>query len=169
MFHSFVFGVKLELVYCYCYECSIIINKSVKQTYDLSQLAIISTMAKHICKEIAKAHEIDLRDTFSSIDVRGENYAGKVGGGSGGEKSKVASGGDGEGGRQVVLGEGKELKVVVANMRGGGKVKEEGGAVATVGSEGEGCGGPKFIEKAGDNAGRKRGQYVCYICTDTLK
>ena len=147
-----------------------------KQTYDLSQLDIISAMAKHICKEIlfevtgrtvdiARAHEIDLRDTFSSIDVRGENYAGKVGGGSGGEKGKVASGGDGEGGRQVVLGEGKELKVVVANMRGEKKVKEEGGAVAIVGSEGEGCGGPKFIEKAGDNAGRKRGQYVCYICT----
>ena len=131
-------------------------------------------MTKNMCKEIlfevtgnavdiARAHEIDLHDTFSSIDVRGANYEGKVGGGSGGEKSKVASGGEGE--RKVVLGEGKELKVVVANMKGEKKVKEEGGAVANVGSEGEGCGGPKFIEKAGDNAGRKRGQYVCYICT----
>ena len=103
---------------------------------------------------IARAHEIDLRDTFSSIDVRGGNYAGKVGGGSGGEKSKVASGGEGE--RKVVLGEGKELKVVVANLKGEKKVKEEGMAVAKVGSVGEGCGGPKFIEKAGDTAGRKK-------------
>ena len=113
--------------------------------------------------DIARAHEIYLCDIFNSIDVRGANYVGKVGGGSGGEKSKVASGGEGE--RKVVLGEGSELKVVVANMRGEKKVKGEGGAVAKVGSEGEGCGGPKFIEKAGDNAGRKRGQYVCYICT----
>ena len=30
--------------------------------------------------DISRAHEIDLRDTFSSIDVRGANYAGKVGG-----------------------------------------------------------------------------------------
>ena len=42
----------------------------------------------------------------------------------------MASGGDGEGGRQVVLGEGKELKVVVANMKGEKKVKEDGMAVA---------------------------------------
>ena len=147
-----------------------------KQTYDLSQLAILSTMARHVCKEIlfevtgnavdiANAHEIDLRDTFGSTDVRGANYAGKVRGGNGG-KIKVESGG--EGGRRVVLGEGKELKVVVANMKGEKKAKEEGGAVAKVGSVGEGCGGPKFIEKAGDNAGRKRGQYACYICIGIL-
>ena len=61
--------------------------------------------------------------------------------------------------------EGQELKVVVANMKGEKKVKENSMAVAKVGSVGEGCGGPKFIEKAGDTAGRKRGQYVCYICT----
>ena len=68
----------------YCCECSIIINKSVKQTYDLSQLAILSAMARHVCKEIlfevtgnavdiANAHEIDLRGTFGSMDVRGES------------------------------------------------------------------------------------------------
>ena len=78
----------MEPVYCHCYERSIILNKSVKQAYDMSQLAIIRTMAKHICKEIlfevtgnavhiAKAHEIDLHDTFSSIDVRGGTMRGK--------------------------------------------------------------------------------------------
>ena len=148
-----------------------------KQTYDLSQLAILRAMARHVCKEIlfevtgnavdiANAHEIDLHDNFGSIDVRGANYVGKVGGGNS-EKNKVESGG--EGGRRVVLGEGKELKVVVANLKGEKKAKEEGGAVAKVGSVGEGCGGPKFIEKASDNAGRKRGQYVCYICTGILE
>ena len=83
------------------------------------------------------------------------------------ERNKVDNGG--EGGRRVVLEEGKELKVVVANLKGEKKAKEEGGAVAKVGSVGEGCGGPKFIEKAGDNAGRQRGQYVCYICTGILE
>ena len=131
-------------------------------------------MTSDMCKEIlfkvtgnavdiARAHEIDLRETFGSIDVRGGNYAGKGGGGSGGEKVKGACGGEGD--RRVVLGEGRELKVVVANRKGEKKEKVEGGVVAKVGSKGEGCGGPKFVETAGGNAGRERGQYVCYICT----
>ena len=85
---SFVCGVKLEPVYCYCCEHLIIINKSVKQTYDLSQLVIINAMAKHVCKEIlfevtgnavdiAQAHEIDLREAFGSINVRGGTIRGK--------------------------------------------------------------------------------------------
>ena len=130
----------------------------------------------HICKEIlfevsgnavdiARAHEIDLCSTFNSVDFRGGNSEGKAGG-KNSERNKVDKGGEGE--RRVVLEEGKELKVVVANLRGEKKTKGEGGAVAKVGSVGEGCGGPKFIEKAGDNAGRQRGQYICYICTGIL-
>ena len=84
-------------------------------------------------------------------------------GGSGGEKGKVAGGGEGD--RRVVIGEGSEIKVIVANMKGK-KGKAEGGAVAKV--EGEGCGGPKVIETVGGNAGRERGPYVCLICTGTL-
>ena len=53
------------------------------------------------------------------------------------------------GGREIVLEGGKGLKVVVAREKKG---KGEGGAVARV-------------EKAGDNAGRQRGEYVCCVCT----
>ena len=78
-----------------------------------------------------------------------------------GQKLWIKEGGE----RKIVLEGGKGLKVVVAREK---KAKGEGGAVARVGSKGEGCGGPKFVEKAGDNAGRQRGEYVCCVCTGML-
>ena len=72
---------------------------------------------------------------------------------------------EGEGERKIILEVGRDLKVVVAREK---KAKGEGGAVARVGLKGEGCGGPKFLEKAEDNAGRQRGEYVCCVCTGML-
>ena len=99
---------------------------------------------------------------FNSVGFRGEDGEGKLWA-SDGEGKKVDKGGEGE--RKIVLEGGKGLKMVVAREK---KAKGEGGAVARVGSKGEGCGGPKFVEKAGDNAGRQRGEYVCCVCTGML-
>ena len=128
---------------------------------------------QQICKEllydvtgnavdIARTHKIDLRSAFNSVGFRGEDGEGKLRA-SDGEGEKVDRGGEGE--RKIVLEGGKGLKVVVAREK---KAKGEGGAVARVGSKGEGCGSPKFVEKAGDNAGRQRGEYVCCVCTGIL-
>ena len=95
----------------------------------------------HICKEIlfevsgnavdiARAHEIDLRSTFNSVDFRGGNSEGKARG-KDSEGNKVDKGGEGE--RRIVLEEGKDLEVVAANLRGEKKAKGEGGALAQVG------------------------------------
>ena len=112
--------------------------------------------------DIARANKIDLRSAFNSVDFRGGDSEGKLRGGDGGG-NKVNKGGEGV--REIVLEGGKGLKVVVAREK---KAKGEGGAVARVRSKGDGCGGPKFIEKAGDNAGRQRGEYVCCICIGML-
>ena len=96
------------------------------------------------------------------MDFRGEKSEGNSRGRDG-EGNKVDKGGEGE--WRIVLEGGRNLKVVVAREK---KAKGEGGAVARVGSKGEGCGGPKFIEKAGDNAGRQRGEFVCCVCTGML-
>ena len=66
----------------------------------------------------------------------------------------------------MVVGDGgRDVKVEVKNGKGekikGNKV--EGGVLKVVVNGGE-C-GPKFVETEADNAGRERGQYVCYICT----
>ena len=111
--------------------------------------------------ELGKAPEIDLRDMFGAVDIREGDHAGKGGGKGGSGLEQVASGG-GESDRKVVVGDGgRDVKVVVMNRKGEKKGnKAEGGVVA----KGGGC-GPKFVETEADNAGRERGQYVCYICT----
>ena len=78
---------------------------------------------------------------------------------------EVASGGGKSGWKVVVGDEGRDVKVEVKNRKGekitGNKV--EGGVLKVVVKGGDG--GPKFVETEADNAGRQRGQYVCYICT----
>ena len=129
---------------------------------------------QQICKEllfevsgnavdIAHAHKIDIRSAFNSVGFRGEDGEGILRASGQGRVKIVDKGGEVE--RKIVLEGGKGLKVVVAREK---EAKGEGGAVARVGSKGEGCGGPKFVEKAGDNAGRQRGEYVCCVCTGML-
>ena len=113
--------------------------------------------------DIARAHKIDIRSAFNSVGFRGEDGEGILRASGQGRVKIVDKGGEVE--RKIVLEGGKGLKVVVAREK---KAKGEGGAVARVGSKGEGCGGPKFVEKAGDNAGRQRGEYVCCVCTGML-
>ena len=76
--------------------------------------------------DIARAHKIDLRSAFNSVDFRGEDGEGKLRG-SDSEGNKVDKGGEGK--RKIVLEGGKGLKVVVAREKKG---KGEGGAVARV-------------------------------------
>ena len=113
--------------------------------------------------DIARSHKIDLHCAFNSVGFRGEDGEGILRARGQGRGKVVDKGGEGE--RKIVLEGGKGLKVVVAREK---KAKGEGGAVARVGSKGEGCGGPKFVEKAGDNTGRQRGEYVCCVCIGML-
>ena len=53
--------------------------------------------------ELGKAPEIDLRDMFGTVDIRGGDYAGKGGGKGGSGLEQVASGGEGEGRTTVAL------------------------------------------------------------------
>ena len=113
--------------------------------------------------DIAHAYKIDIRSMFNSVGFRGEDGEGILRASGQGRVKIVDKGGEVE--RKIVLEGGKGLKVVVAREK---KAKGEGGAVTRVGSNGGGCGGPKFVEKARDNAGRQRGEYVCCVCTGML-
>ena len=112
--------------------------------------------------DIARAHKIDIRSAFNSVGFRGEDGEGILRASGRGRGKIVDKGGEVE--RKIELVGGKGLKVVVAREN---EAKGEGRAVAWVRSRG-GCGGLKFVEKAGDNAGRQRGEYVCCVCTGML-